>query len=105
MAEPQNIHKLKSLQGKLAYLRRFISNIASRCQPFNRLMKKYVPSQWDEACNKAFKSINSYLMKPPVLIAPVPRRLLILYIAAQERSVGILLAQKNDEGKENALYF
>ncbi|KAL0358220.1 UNVERIFIED_CONTAM: hypothetical protein Scaly_1507700 [Sesamum calycinum] len=44
-------------------------------------------------------------MKPPVLIAPVPGRPLILYVAAQERSVGILLAQKNDEGKENALYY
>ncbi|KAL0284683.1 UNVERIFIED_CONTAM: hypothetical protein Scaly_2841600 [Sesamum calycinum] len=32
-------------------------------------------------------------------------RRLILYVAAQERSVGILLAQKNDEGKDNALYY
>ncbi|KAK4384632.1 hypothetical protein Sango_3041100 [Sesamum angolense] len=62
MPEPRNIHELKSLQGKLAYLRRFISNLAGR-------------------------------------------RPLILYVAAQERSVGILLAQKNDEGKENALYY
>ncbi|KAL0307408.1 UNVERIFIED_CONTAM: Transposon Tf2-12 polyprotein [Sesamum angustifolium] len=54
MPEPRNIHELKSLQGKLAYLRR------------------------------------------------TP---LILYIVAQERSVGILLAQKNDEGKENVLYY
>ncbi|KAL0307315.1 UNVERIFIED_CONTAM: hypothetical protein Sradi_6148800 [Sesamum radiatum] len=76
-----------------------------RCQPFSRLMKKDVPFQWDEACDKAFKSIKSYLMKPPVLVAPVPERPLILYVAAQERSVGILLAQKNDEGKENALYY
>ncbi|KAK4389551.1 hypothetical protein Sango_2292100 [Sesamum angolense] len=105
MPEPRNIHELKSLQGKLAYLRRFISNLAGRCQPFSRLMKKDVPFQWDEACDKAFKSIKSYLMKPPVLVAPVPRRPLILYIAAQERSVGILLAQKNDDGKENALYY
>ncbi|KAL0298024.1 UNVERIFIED_CONTAM: Transposon Tf2-11 polyprotein [Sesamum calycinum] len=78
---------------------------ADRCQPFSRLMKKDVPFQWDEACDKAFKSIKSYLMKPPVLVAPVPGRPLILYVAAQERSVGILLAQKNDEGKENALYY
>ncbi|KAL0368461.1 UNVERIFIED_CONTAM: Transposon Tf2-12 polyprotein [Sesamum calycinum] len=105
MPEPQNIHELKSLQGKLAYLRRFISNLADRCQPFSRLMKKDVPFQWDEVCDKAFKSIKSYLMKPPVLVAPVPGRPLILYVAAQERSVGILLAQKNDEGKENALYY
>ncbi|KAK4389710.1 Transposon Tf2-12 polyprotein [Sesamum angolense] len=105
MPEPRNIHELKSLQGKLAYLRRFISNLAGRCQPFSRLMKKDVPFQWDEACDKAFKSIKSYLMKPPVLVAPVPGRPLILYVAAQERSVGILLTQKNDEGKENALYY
>ncbi|KAL0288337.1 UNVERIFIED_CONTAM: hypothetical protein Sangu_2662900 [Sesamum angustifolium] len=44
-------------------------------------------------------------MKPPVLVAPVPGRLLILYVAAQECSVGILLAQKKNEGKENALYY
>ncbi|KAK4381668.1 hypothetical protein Sango_2944900 [Sesamum angolense] len=105
MPEPRNIHELKSLQGKLAYLRRFISNLAARCQPFSRLMKKDVPFQWDEACEKAFKSIKSYLMKLPVLVAPVPGRLLILYVAAQERPVGILLTQKNDEGKENVLYY
>ncbi|KAL0394673.1 UNVERIFIED_CONTAM: Polyprotein P3 [Sesamum latifolium] len=64
-----------------------------------------VPFEWDEACDKAFKSIKSYLMKPPVLVAPVHGRPLILYVAAQERSVGILLAQKNDEGKENSLYY
>ncbi|KAL0286810.1 UNVERIFIED_CONTAM: hypothetical protein Sangu_2720700 [Sesamum angustifolium] len=105
MLEPQNIHELKSLQGKLAYLQTFISNSAGHCQPFSRLMKKDIPFQWDEACDKAFKSIKSYLIKPPVLVAPVLRRPLILYVAAQERSVGILVAQKNDEGKENALYY
>ncbi|KAL0297871.1 UNVERIFIED_CONTAM: hypothetical protein Sangu_3175700 [Sesamum angustifolium] len=105
MPEPRNIHELKSLQGKLAYLRRFIANLAGRCQPFSRLMKKNVPFQWDETCDKAFNSIKSYLMKPPVLVAPVPGRPLIIYVAAQERSVGILFAQKNDEGKENALYY
>ncbi|KAL0451211.1 UNVERIFIED_CONTAM: hypothetical protein Slati_1099200 [Sesamum latifolium] len=74
MPEPRNIHELKNLQGKLAYLRRFISNLAGRCQPFSRLMKKDVPFEWDEACDKAFKSIKSYLMKPLVLVAPVHRR-------------------------------
>ncbi|KAL0421227.1 UNVERIFIED_CONTAM: hypothetical protein Slati_3145600 [Sesamum latifolium] len=67
MPEPQNIHELKSLQEKLAYLRR---------------------------------SIKSYLMKPPVSVALVPGRPLILYIAAQECSVGALLAQENNEEKK-----
>ncbi|KAK4383062.1 hypothetical protein Sango_2812600 [Sesamum angolense] len=105
MPKPQNIHELQSLQGNLAYLRRFISNLVGRCQPFSRLMKKDVSFEWDEACDKVFKNIKSYLMKPPILVAPVLGRPLILYIAAHERSVGILLAQKNDEGQENALYY
>nr|XP_027068875.1 uncharacterized protein LOC113694208 [Coffea arabica] len=105
MPEPRNIHELKSLQGKLAYIRRFISNLAGRCQPFSRLMKKGVPFEWDESCRNAFTSIKMYLMNPPVLAAPIPGKPLILYISAQERSVGALLAQENDEGKENALYY
>ncbi|KAH6801009.1 hypothetical protein C2S52_001473 [Perilla frutescens var. hirtella] len=105
MPEPRNIHDLKSLQGRLAYLRRFISNLAGRCQPFSRIMKKEVPFEWDESCRNAFKSIKEYLMKAPVLVAPVAGRPLILYIAVQERSVGALLAQENENGKENALYY
>ncbi|KAL0371823.1 UNVERIFIED_CONTAM: hypothetical protein Scaly_0863900 [Sesamum calycinum] len=80
----------------------FCTPKVGHCQPFSRLMKKDVPFQWDEACDKAFKSIKSYLMKPPVFVAPVPGRPLILCVAAQESFAGILLAQKNDEGKENA---
>ncbi|KAL0462255.1 UNVERIFIED_CONTAM: hypothetical protein Slati_0113100 [Sesamum latifolium] len=91
MPEPGNINELKSLQGKLAYLQRFISNLAGHCQPFSHLMKKDVPFKWDEAWDKAFKSIKSYLIKP-VLVAPIHGCPLILYVAAQERSVGILLA-------------
>ncbi|XP_057803083.1 uncharacterized protein LOC131018370 [Salvia miltiorrhiza] len=105
MPEPRNIHDLKSLQGKLAYLRRFISNLAGRCQPFSRIMKKGIPFEWNESCSTAFNSIKAYLMKPPVLAAPVAGRPLILYIAAQERSMGALLAQDNESGKENALYY
>nr|XP_019070248.1 uncharacterized protein LOC109120688 [Solanum lycopersicum] len=92
MPEPRDIHELKSLQGMLAYLRRFISNLAGRCQPFSHLMKKGAPFNWDQTCSEDFKTIKSYLAKPPVLAAPILGKQLILYIAAQERSVGALLS-------------
>ncbi|GAA0145328.1 hypothetical protein LIER_05549 [Lithospermum erythrorhizon] len=103
--EPRNIHELKSLQGKLAYLRRFISNLVGRCQPFSRLMKKVTLFDWDEACSNAFTSMKLYMMKLPVLVAPLQGKPLILYVTTQERSVGALLAQENEKGKENALYY
>ena len=44
-------------------------------------------------------------MKPPVLAAPIPGKPLVLYTAALDESLGALLAQTNEQGKENALYY
>ncbi|KAG9453545.1 hypothetical protein H6P81_006449 [Aristolochia fimbriata] len=77
MPKPKTLSELKSLQGHLAYIRRFISNLAGRY----------------------------YLMKPPVLMAPTSGKPLLLYIAAQEKSLGALLAQNDDQGKERPLYY
>ena len=105
MPPPRNLRQLRGLQGRLAYIRRFISNLSGRCQPFSRLMQKNVPFIWDEACQNAFESIKKYLLHPPVLRAPILGKPLILYITALDRSLGALLAQNNEEGKEVALYY
>jgi hypothetical protein len=105
MPPPQNVSELKSLQGHLAYIRCFISNLSGRTQPFMRLMRKGVPFHWDEQCQNALDSLKRYLLNPPVLAAPVKGHPLILYIATQPTSIGALLAQHNDEGKEVACYY
>ena len=105
MPPPTNLKELKSLQGKLAYIRRFISNLSGRIQPFSKLMKKGAPFNWDELCQNTFESIKRYLLNPPTLAAPIKGRPLILYISAQPISLGVLLAQHNDEGKEVACYY
>ena len=43
MPEPKNLKELRGLQGRLAYIRRFISNLVGRCHPFSHLMKKGAP--------------------------------------------------------------
>ena len=68
-------------------------------------MRKGENFVWDEACQNTFDSIKKYLLNPPVLGAPVPGKPLILYITAQEKSVGTLLAQEEEKGKERALYY
>ncbi|KAG9450555.1 hypothetical protein H6P81_010520 [Aristolochia fimbriata] len=105
MPEPRNISKLKSFQGHLAYIRRFISNLAGRCQPFSHLMKKDTPFEWDESCRNAFNNIKAYLTKPSVLVVPIVDAPRLLYIAAQEKSVGALLAQCEEDNKERSLYY
>jgi len=68
-------------------------------------MKKGAPFEWDESCKNTFKSIKKYLSSPPVLVAPIPCKPLVLYIAAQERSPWALSGQEKEEGKERALYY
>ncbi|XP_074290338.1 uncharacterized protein LOC141617067 [Silene latifolia] len=105
MPEPKTLKELRGLQGRLLYIRRFISNLAGRCQPLSHLMKKDTPFQWDEKCKHAFDSIKKYLASALVLGAPIPGKPLILYIAAQERSLGAMCAQKIEDRKERALYY
>ena len=70
MQPPKNLKELRGLQGRLAYIRRFIANLSGRCQPFSKLMKKGVSFVWDNACQKAFEDMKEYLTKPPILVGP-----------------------------------
>ena len=101
----KTLKELRGLQGRLAYIRRFITNLLGRCQPFTRLMKKGVSFDWDEACQKTFEDIKEYLTKPPVLVAPVSVKLFLLHVRAMDHSLGTLLAQKNDKGFKQAIYY
>ncbi|PKU79365.1 putative mitochondrial protein [Dendrobium catenatum] len=104
MPPPRSLTQLRSLQGRLAYIRIFISNLFERCQPFSVLAKNDAKFIWDEKCQSALENIKQYLTNPLVLAAPILGRPLIFYTAALDESLGALLAQVNDEGKENTLY-
>ena len=64
-----------------------------------------MPFLWDEQCQNALDSLKRYLLNPPILVAPIKGHPLILYIAAMPSSVGAILAQHNDEGKEVTCYY
>ena len=105
MPPPKTLQQLRSFQGRLAYIWRFIANLSRRWKPFSKLVKKNAPFKWDEECQKAFEEIKCYLLNPSMLVAPIAGKLLILYTTALEGSLGALLAQENEEGKGNDLYY
>src|SRR4051812_32802597 len=41
MPPPRSLRELRGLQGRLAYIRKFIANLSGKCQPFSKLMKKW----------------------------------------------------------------
>ncbi|XP_020270881.1 uncharacterized protein LOC109846067 [Asparagus officinalis] len=102
---PRNLKELRGLQGRLAYIRRFILNLSSKCQPFSKLMKKGVSFVWDEPCQQAFDEIKTYLSNPPFLVAPVLGKPFLIYVRAIEHSLGTPLAQNDNVVHEQGIYY
>ena len=76
------------------------------CEPIFRLLKKEVPTMWNEQCQEAFEKIKSYLMKPPILVPLIPEKPLLLNLTTTDTAIGALLAQYLGETrKENAIHY
>ncbi|WJX67950.1 hypothetical protein P8452_52368 [Trifolium repens] len=104
---PSTKKQLQSLLGKINFLRRFISNLSGKAQAFSPLLrlKKDDPFKWSEEHQKAFDDIKDYLIKPPVLMPPSRNKAMKLYIATSDKTIGSMLAQEDDNGIENAVYY
>ncbi|KAK2407622.1 hypothetical protein QL285_043225 [Trifolium repens] len=104
---PSTKKQLQSLLGKIKFLRRFISNLSGKAQAFSPLLrlKKDDPFRWNEEHQKAFDDIKDYLIKPPVLMPSSRNKAMKLYIAASDKTIGSMLAQEDDNGIENAVYY
>lgn len=58
MPPPQNISQLRSLQGCLQSIKRFIAQLADKSLPFTHLLHKNVPFKWEENYEAAFNQIK-----------------------------------------------
>ncbi|XP_050157474.1 uncharacterized protein LOC126631371 [Malus sylvestris] len=104
---PTNKMQLQRLLGKINFLRRFIANLAGKIQPLTPLLrlKDKENFKWGSPHQEAFDGIKAYLISPPVLVPPQRGKPLKLYISASEKSIGSLLVQNNEGGKEQAVYY
>ena len=92
--------------GQLNYISRFIYHLTDKCDLIFKLLKKHDFGEWDENFQKAFDKVKKYLSNPPILVPPISRRPLILYLAIHEKSMGCVLGQHDEIGKkERAIYY
>jgi ribonuclease HI len=104
---PTTKKQLQSLLGKINFLRRFISNLSGKAQPFSPLLrlKKESTFTWGQDQQQAFDEIKSYLSKPPMLMPPIRNKFMKLYISASDSTLGSMLAQEDENGEERAIYY
>ncbi|WJX95108.1 hypothetical protein P8452_76467 [Trifolium repens] len=104
---PATKKQLQSLLGKINFLRRFISNLSGKAQPFSPLLrlKKESTFTWGQDQQQAFDEIKSYLSKPQMLMPPIRNKFMKLYISASDSTLGSMLAQEDENGEERAIYY
>ena len=70
------------------------------------MLRKNNPRIRNKECEEAFEKIKQYLLNPPLLVPPVPKRPLILYLTVTETAMGCVLGQQDESGrKERAIYY
>ncbi|XP_028119295.1 uncharacterized protein LOC114316816 [Camellia sinensis] len=104
---PANKKELQSFLGKVNFLKRFIADLAKKTLAFSPLVKIKLDHEfkWEVCHQEAFDLLKKYLTNPSVLMPPVAGKPLKLYISVSDLSIGCLLAQENDMGHEQAIYY
>ena len=96
------VKEVRSLNGKIAALNRFVSKAMDKCLPFFRILRKSF--EWTDECQKAFEDLKKYLSSPPLLSPSRPGEELYLYIAVSQAAVNAVLVRK-EEGLQRIVYF
>ena len=68
MSAPRTEKQVRGFLGCLNYISRFISHMTATCETIFKLLKKYQGCVWTDDCQKAFESIEEYLLEPLILL-------------------------------------
>ena len=90
MKHPRTEKEIQGFLGRIQYISRFIAQLTMTSKPIFRLLKKEVPRVWNEQCQETFENIKSYLMKPPILVPPIPEKPLLLYLTTTDTAMRVL---------------
>jgi hypothetical protein len=106
MVPPTRKRELQQLIGKINFVRRFISNLSGRIEPFMELVKIKANEEfcWGAEQQRAFEEIKEYLSKPPVLVTPQQDRPFYVYLSVGDTSIASVVIQVHDD-KERVVFY
>jgi hypothetical protein len=98
--------ELQQLIGKINFVRRFISNLSGRIEPFMELVKIKANDEfrWGAEQQRAFEEIKEYLSKSPMLVPPQQDKPFYVYLSVGDTSIASVVIQVHD-GKERVVFY
>ena len=93
MEPPINKKELQKLIGKINYIRRFIPNLSAKLEAFMPLVKTQCSEEfvWGPSQQQAFDNLKGYLTSPPMMVPPQLNQPFIVYLSADDVSIGSVL--------------
>jgi hypothetical protein len=98
---PNDLKDVQRLTGCVAAVSRFISPLGEKALPLYKLMKKSDKFIWTDEADAALKDLKRVLSTAPVLAAPEDQEPMLLYMAATNRVVSIVIVvERKEEAQE-----
>jgi hypothetical protein len=102
--QPPRIRKeIQKLVGMMTALSRFISKLRERGISCYKLLCKVDGLQWNDQAVAAFVELKQYLKSLPTLVPPKLDDVLLLYMAATDAMVGIVIPIERPEAITEAM--
>jgi hypothetical protein len=97
ISRPNDLKDVQRLTGCVAAVSRFISRLGEKALPLYKMMKKSDEFIWTDEADAALKDLKRVLSTAPVLAAPEDQEPMLLYMAATNRVVSIVIVVERKE--------
>lgn len=103
--EPHNAKAVASFLGLTGYYRRFVKDYSKIAAPLTALLSTKVKFEWGPEQQRAFETLKDKLTSYPTLRRPDFTKPFILHTDASSQTIGAILAQKDEDGKEHPVAY
>jgi hypothetical protein len=97
ISRPNDLKDVQRLTGCMVAVSRFISRLGEKALPLYKLMKKSDEFVWTDKADAALKDLKRVLSTAPVLAAPEDQEPMLLYMAATNRVISIVIVVERKE--------
>jgi hypothetical protein len=97
ISRPNDLKDVQRLTGYMAAVSRLISRLGEKVLPLYKLMKKSDEFVWTDEADTALKDLKRVLSTAPVLAAPEDQEPMLLYMAATNKVVSIVIVVERTE--------
>ncbi|KAK1585292.1 hypothetical protein QYE76_008124, partial [Lolium multiflorum] len=88
-----NLRRYKMMLNPL----KFVSRLGEKALPLYKLLKKTDKFVWDDAADAALRGLKEILTSPPILAAPAESEPMLLYLAATNKVISLVIVVERKE--------